>query len=183
MKIIKLKSSGLRTKVDDEDYAYLKEFNWCAHDTQGMTYVQAGSSCILPNGEYFKMVFVMHKILAGGLLSSDIVDHLNGDTLDNRKCNLRITDHAGNARNRISMHPQNRSGVIGVAYRATTGRWIAQIGHNYKGLCRSFATFEEAVQWRSKTQQELRGEVCGTLPSSQSLSPSYLAKFDTVQGV
>jgi hypothetical protein len=39
-------------------------------------------------------------------------DHLNGDRLDNRRCNLRITDHKGNAENRIPL-PRTLAGMPG----------------------------------------------------------------------
>lgn len=44
------------------------------------------------------------------------IDHLNGDTLDNRKTNLRICTASENARNRHSF-TRNNTGVVGIQYR------------------------------------------------------------------
>ena len=49
--------------------------------------------------------------------SSEYVDHINGNTLDNRKQNLRIISNANNLKNRIKLPSNNTSGIIGVRYR------------------------------------------------------------------
>lgn len=55
----------------------------------------------------------------------NVIDHVNGDTKDNRICNLRNTDNRGNSRNlRVSI--RNTSGVMGVS-RHQNGRWVAQL--------------------------------------------------------
>ena len=55
-----------------------------------------------------------------------LVDHVNGNRLDHRMVNLRITDHAGNSENRTK-----RKGVssrfIGVSWCTRDARWTAQI--------------------------------------------------------
>ena len=60
------------------------------------------------------------KVDAGSL-----VDHINGDRLDNRRQNLRIATPAENAAN--SKDRPRRSGYRGVYPHKPTGRWIAQI--------------------------------------------------------
>lgn len=41
----------------------------------------------------------LHRQLFTNLSPEDIVDHINGNGLDNRRCNLRITNKVGNALN------------------------------------------------------------------------------------
>lgn len=55
----------------------------------------------------------------------EIVDHINGNPLDNRKENLRITNSLGNCRNR-RMNIGNKSGYKGVHFHKN-GYWVSQI--------------------------------------------------------
>lgn len=68
----------------------------------------------------------LHRFLfdAGGLQ----VDHINGDGLDNRRCNLRAASSAQNMRNRGNRR-DNTSGFKGVCWHKQSAKWIAQIGH------------------------------------------------------
>ena len=56
------------------------------------------------------------------------VDHINGDPMDNRWCNLREVTSAINAQNRKKM--PNASGFTGVYRDGPNGRWRSAIGHN-----------------------------------------------------
>lgn len=67
-----------------------------------------------------------HFILGADLDTSQyVVDHINGDTLDNRRSNLRIVDRASNQRNRKFNHV-NKTGYRGVRKR-NNGKWAALI--------------------------------------------------------
>jgi hypothetical protein len=55
-----------------------------------------------------------------------IIDHINGDKLDNRIENLRLATKTDNSRNR-KKHSNNTSGYIGVTYYKRDGKYIAQI--------------------------------------------------------
>lgn len=56
-----------------------------------------------------------------------VVDHLNGNPLDNRRANLRITDHRGNATNVTSSKHQKLGGYKGVSWHPRAKKWQAQI--------------------------------------------------------
>lgn len=61
------------------------------------------------------------------------VDHINGDTLDNRKSNLRLCSHAENMRNRITPK-NNKLGIKGVYYDCDRNKFKAQIKFNGKNI-------------------------------------------------
>lgn len=58
-------------------------------------------------------------------------DHISGNTLDNRKVNLRTASKAVNGQN-CRVNADNTSGFTGVSYRKDTNRWVAKITVNRK---------------------------------------------------
>lgn len=79
------------------------------------------------------------------------VDHMNGDTSDNRMENLRVVTMSENMQNRRKVPANNTSGCIGVV--KSRGKWVAQAMHNKKTVYIGiFSTYEEAcnasIAWR-----------------------------------
>lgn len=91
-KKIKLKN-GLTVKVSEEDYKYLNEFVW---GTIGTKYKYAARGT-RKNGKYTK--HLMHRIIMGVINKNIMVDHINGNTLDNRRENLRLVNRSENLQN------------------------------------------------------------------------------------
>ena len=82
---------GLFAIVDADDYERLTAHKWNAGANKGRYYAQRKS-----NGKTIKM---HHEII--DVPPSFLCDHINHNTLDNRKCNLRVCTSAQNARNRL----------------------------------------------------------------------------------
>jgi len=61
----------------------------------------------------------------------EIVDHINGNTLDNRKINLRICEHCQNLMNRCASR-RNKTGYKGVVFDKKSHKYIARIGYRGK---------------------------------------------------
>lgn len=71
-----------------------------------------------------------HRVVwavANGRWPSGVIDHINGDRLDNRIENLRSVSRAENQRN-MKMNKANKSGVTGVWWNQSRRRWVAEIG-------------------------------------------------------
>jgi hypothetical protein len=56
-----------------------------------------------------------------------LVDHINSDTLDNRRANLRLATHSQNTCNRQIIEPKGSSRFRGVQFRKRRGKWVAVI--------------------------------------------------------
>lgn len=67
------------------------------------------------------------------------VDHINGDPLDNRRCNLRLATQSQNMGNARRHH--DNTGFKGTTLNKKTGRWVAQICVRGKRYC--LGTFDD----------------------------------------
>jgi hypothetical protein len=86
------------------------------------------------------------------------VDHASGDTLDNRKVNLRICTHAENQWNR-KKSINNTSGYKGVYFHRGNGKWRAKIKLNNKCLhIGYFDTPEKAYKAYCEASEKYHGE-------------------------
>jgi hypothetical protein len=95
---------------------------------------------------------VIFKLVYG--MEPNEVDHINGDTGDNRLANLRSVDHAINGRN-ARLSSSNRSGCAGVRWHPPSNKWESRIGVNHKLIslgCHD--TFEGAVQARKAAEEQ-----------------------------
>ena len=97
---------------------------------------------------------LFHKLL----INSKIVDHINRDTLDNRKDNLRGATSSQNQINR-SKQRNNKSGVTGVYYCNTKKKWKAILEKEGAILIRKyFDNKEDAIKCRLNGEKKYFGE-------------------------
>ncbi len=131
-------SRGLFAQVDDEDFELLSAVKWTAFVADGRAYA-AHSSC----KDGVRTATRMHRLLTGAQ-RGQFVDHINGDTLDNRRSNLRLCTQTENNRNK-ARNPKKRSQYKGV-FKATRGRaWFSIICVNYKRIYLGSGLDEAAV--------------------------------------
>lgn len=145
------KDGSKKTKmglVDNEDIPVVSENVWaCANTGYAVSSKKGNKNCKL----------LMHRVIMA-VEDGMLVDHINHDTLDNRKCNLRICTYSQNYMNE-GLRPDNTSGVRGVSYDSKRNKWIAQIQAKGKGhLQKKFDRFDEAVAERKRMEEEIFGE-------------------------
>jgi hypothetical protein len=87
---------------------------------------------------------IIWAIVHGEIPAGALIDHINGDTQDNRLCNLRLATPSQNTANSF-VSKRSKSGAKGCWYLPRTNRWQSQIRQNgvlvYLG---TFKTKEEA---------------------------------------
>lgn len=146
MKKIKL-TQGKYALVDDKDFVALSAHKWCVNNHGGKWRAQRKDY----SKEIGRMVF-MHRVIMKPNKKS-VVDHINGNSLDNRRCNLRVCSQSRNLQNQ-RLSRRNKSGVSGVHYKKQNRKWVAEIAVNrkrkYLGI---FEKFKDAVLARKKHEQ------------------------------
>ncbi len=88
----------------------------------------------------------------------DVVDHIDGNSLNNSPSNLRAANRYTNMQNR-AFHANNTTGITGVFYKKRTGRWFAQVSVN--GVPRHLGYFdskERAAEFRELAALIVYGE-------------------------
>lgn len=144
-------SNGMIAKVDDQDYERLSAHAW-HYDPKGGGYARA-----LVGGRECRKLLQMHRVVMDAPEGVQ-VDHINGDGLDNRRCNLRLASRSQNQQN-IFVAPTNQTGYKGVHWDASKGKYRAQIMKDKRRYrLGRFDSPEEAAQAYDAAARELFGE-------------------------
>jgi len=107
------------TLVDEDDYAQVSRYKW--HLSQGYAY-----------GFVDRRMIALHHFVFKKPRNGHVIDHMNNDRLDNRKCNLRESTRAENSHNVPS-----RSGTSkykGVSWDKNSQKFCAKYGSKHLGL-------------------------------------------------
>ena len=165
-------TKGFVAIVDDEDFDWLSKYKWSAsvdkREDQG-NYTSARTTVYKYfEGYKWRRSVKMHRLIMEAKIG-EIVDHVNGDPLDNRRSNLRICTAAENARNHKKQDLINKSpcssrfkGVTLSTNKTPYGNyyyWRAQITvdgvNKYIG---QYETEEEAACMYDLAAQKYHGE-------------------------
>lgn len=151
-------SSGKVAVIDDEDFERVSQFKWSYH-ALGYAFRGIGPR----NARRFQYLhrFVLGAETPGG--QRVVIDHINGDKLDNRKENLRLASRALNSINSARPYGHNKSsGIRGVHWSEGHQRWVASFtgprGKHSKHFKSREAAAEYITQYRSKIHGALSGQ-------------------------
>lgn len=139
-------TKGLHALIDSEDYERVSEFRW----TTGVYNYAA-------NYNVRRGRIILHRLVMNtphGLST----DHINGNTLDNRKQNLRICTHAQNTYNRGKANKAT-SIYKGVSFSTGHQRYVAVIKINRKSIhIGNFVSEDDAATAYNFMAERLHGE-------------------------
>jgi hypothetical protein len=145
-------TKGAVAIVDDADYERMTTHRWCLTSSG-----YARRSINPARGKPYQHEF-MHRVIAGAPKGT-VVDHINGNKLDNRRENLRICSAAENRWNRPKPQCASRSQYKGVHFIPTSDRWRAAIYVKHKKHnLGTFATELDAAQAYDRAAKELHGQ-------------------------
>jgi len=136
-------SKRQRILVDTADVEFLGAYSWCISKT--------GYAVANIEGKVTKL----HRYLLSPA-DDQVVDHKNGNTLDNRRCNLRITTQKNNSRN-VAAARGSATGVLGISL-TPAGKYRARIMVDGKEIrLGHFATLDSAVAARRAAEERYFG--------------------------
>lgn len=134
-----IKTETFHFMVDDDEYEYLIRFTWSGFKSDNRVY----ATTRWPGGSV-----LMHRAILR-YFDELVVDHIDGNTLNNQKENLRVVTQSENARN-----SQRSRLAIGVHYDAARKRFCASTRHKgvkinlgrYRTFAEAKAAYEEFTQ-------------------------------------
>lgn len=138
------------------------ELRYREHEWRGKVGALAGYALQGKQTSYLRIrhkdsELLVHRIcwkMATGNDPEGVIDHINGNGLDNRICNLRDVSNIDNARNRNG--PTNAaSGVRGVTWHKQGGYWVARINTDTGTKYLGYGDLLHCVALRKSAEQRL----------------------------
>lgn len=148
--------------LDDLDRLKESEFTWhLLWDKKNEWYYIATSYRYGEKGNRKGGTIYLHRFIMNVTDKTYRVDHINHNTMDNRKSNLKVTTQQINLLNRKGANKNNNTGVRNVSYIEQNNEYWVQImkkGERYKWVFQA-NQFEEACQFAEIKRNELFGKL------------------------
>ncbi len=144
-------TQGKYSKINDNWYEYINKWKWYAFKDRNKYY--AARSIKIKNKVYrICMHHIIWELMENIIPIDNIIDHKDGDGLNNYDDNLRLATRSQNRAN-TKIYKNNTSGYIGVYKNKFS--FVAYIKHEKLG---SFSTAEMAARVRDYHAIRLYGE-------------------------
>jgi hypothetical protein len=126
---------AVRRKIDGRQYMFVSYYPW------GKSYPA------------HRLIWVWHGY---SLKEDELIDHIDGNSINNRIENLRACTNKQNQENKKSCYSTNKtSGHLGVRWHKGTNKWVAYIHHNGQGYHLGvFVNIEDAIAARVAAEKK-----------------------------
>jgi len=166
MKIIKSKISrnGLHNlyyiyedyvelRFSNSDYIFIIDLNSFDKIKNYPWYPKTGEWGTYCSGYVNKKVITLHRFIMNAK-DGEYIDHIDKNTLNNRKSNLRFVTNQQNGFNR-KVGKNNTSGIMGIIWHKNIHKWCVRIKINYKNIhIGVYENFQDAIIARLKAEKE-----------------------------
>lgn len=160
---ISFKDTTVQCYIDKEDLYLVKQYSWRVSQKRSKYYAVTGQASN-------KTLLYLHNLLMNKTDHNDgmEVDHIDGNSLNNRKNNLRITSRLKNIQN-VSARIDNEIGIRGIC--KTRNKYKADFSfNNQRYYFKDWDTIEEAVYCRLSAER-----ICGLdIANKNPLVDQYL---------
>lgn len=122
-------TQGKHAIINSDDWDLIKTHKWFAYKNGNNFY----AATQIPIGKRKQRMLGMHRVIIGSHDKKYVVDHIDGNGLNNTRENLRLCKPQENSKN-SSIRKTNKSGFKGVDFHKGSKKWRAQISSNGKKI-------------------------------------------------
>lgn len=133
--------------IDADMYDEISKYTWRISQKRQKYYVVTGSN------KKGTMIY-LHQMILPDRKEGYEIDHIDGNSLNNRKCNLRLITRSENARNMLATRIDNQIGVRGISYDSKSHMY--HVDFSYDGnrfYVKPWENIEDAIYARSKLEE------------------------------
>jgi hypothetical protein len=123
------------TLIDSNHFNLINGYIWYANTCSGLMYASTNIRKSDGTRTILRLHTLLWESLRGPIPNGLMIDHINGNTLDNRLSNLRLATPRLNALNRKDRRNGSTQSKLAGTYLTTSGKYSARIKVHGKLIC------------------------------------------------
>ena len=168
---VQYKNEYILVYIDKDDYDKVKQYNWRSSCKKNKIYIVTGQA------REHTLMYLHNYIMNYTPIPQQEIDHIDGNSCNNRKSNLRLVSRQANIDN-TRVRIDNQIGIRGVSYNKRNKNYKCDFYHHKERFYfKDWKTCEEAVCCRKYAEEYFKIETLNKNPLSQK----YLDKLSDRQ--